>query len=52
MLYPTTETLHGHKALDYHEALNTYKQMDRFRKRFKGRIFSDSVEVIREDRDR
>lgn len=28
------------------------KMLDEFRKRFKGRKFSDSVELIREDRDR
>ena len=27
------------------------KMLDEFRKRFKGRKFSDSVELIREDRD-
>lgn len=28
------------------------KMLDEFRRRFKGRKFSDSVELIREDRDR
>lgn len=28
------------------------KMLEEFRKRFKGRKFSDSVELIREDRDR
>jgi hypothetical protein len=28
------------------------KLMDEFRSRFKGRVFSNSVDLIREDRDR